>query len=40
MEVKVFFNTATDFWRMHLNIDDLYKKYEKKHKDWQLPGKE
>lgn len=27
MEVKVFYNTAVDFWRMHIDVDQIYKKY-------------
>jgi hypothetical protein len=35
MEVKVFYNTGMDFWRMLLNVSDLYKKYSNS-KMWRL----
>jgi hypothetical protein len=28
LEVKVFYNTATDFWRMFIKLDELMEKYK------------
>ncbi len=39
MEVKVFFNSAMDYWRMDLDIDELVRKYHKQRGIWCLePG--
>lgn len=38
MEVKVFYNVPMDFWRMYLNMEDIYNKYIK-NKMWVMDKK-
>jgi hypothetical protein len=36
LELKAFYNTASDFWRIHVSLDDIISKYYRKKHPWYV----
>jgi hypothetical protein len=36
MEAKIFYNTATDYWRLMIKMDEILEKYLKNNEIWKL----